>query len=80
MIWYRNSSTIVKVQELKDVSIYWNTESEIFIPTQVWDQSVDLQYGIFEIIEADIILSMMKDIFTNKVGMNSKYVIDPFTY
>ena len=54
-----NSSTIVKLQELKDLSCYWNSMSEMFIPTSVYDQSTDLRYGIFELIEADMILTMM---------------------
>lgn len=37
--------------------------SEMFIPTSVWDQSYDLEYGIFELIEADTIHEMMKDQF-----------------
>jgi hypothetical protein len=39
--------------------------SEMYIPTSVYDQSIDLTYGIFELIEADMILEMMKDIFTH---------------
>ena len=54
--------------------------SEMFIPTSVYDQSHDFQYGIFELIEADIVLGMMKDVFTQQVGMKSNYIIEPFTY
>jgi hypothetical protein len=43
--------------------------SEMFIPSSVWEQSNGLKYGIFELIEADIIHEMMKDMFNNKVGM-----------
>ena len=53
--------------------------SEMFIPTSVWDQSHELQYGVFELIEADLIHEMMKDIFTMSHGMSNSYVIDPFT-
>ena len=35
--------------------------SEMFIPTSVWDQAHQFEYGILELIEADMILSMMKD-------------------
>ena len=66
---YSNSSTIVKLQEIKNISVYWNSESEMFIPTSVWEQSMGLTYGVFELIEADIIHEMMKDIFQTKVGM-----------
>ncbi len=38
------------------MSLYWNSMSEMFIPNSVYDQSRDLRYGIFEVIEADMIL------------------------
>ena len=65
---------------MKNISLYWNSLSETFIPTSVWKQSFDLKYGIFELIEADMILEMMKDMFTNKVGMDNNYIIDPFSF
>ena len=57
-----------------------NSQSEMFIPTSVWDQSQDNKYGIFEVLEASILLEMMKDIFTSKVGMQSQYIVEPFNY
>ena len=75
-----NSSTIVKIQELQDISVYWNSFSEMYIPTSVWDQSRKLKYGIFEVMDATLILEMMKDMFTNKVGMQNQYIMDPITY
>ena len=54
--------------------------SEMFIPTSVYDQSTDSRYGIFEVIEADMILTMMQDIFSQKVGITNNYLIEPFTY
>lgn len=75
-----NSSTIVKLQEIRGLSIYWNTMSEMFVPTSVWDQSYELPYGIFELIEADIILQMMKDQFNQKVGMKNQFLVEPFSY
>ena len=45
--------------------------SEMFIPTSVWDQSHELEYGIFELIQADMILEMMKDAFNRKVGLEN---------
>jgi len=53
--------------------------SEMFIPNSVWESSLSLKYGIFELIEADIIHEMMKDIFTSKVGIVNNYLIDPFS-
>jgi hypothetical protein len=67
------------MQEIKNISLYWNSMSEMFIPTSVFDQSVGNLYGIFEFIEADLVHEMMKDIFAQKVGIHNSYVIDPFT-
>ena len=54
--------------------------SEMFIPTSVWDSCKGNKYGVFEVIEAELVLEMMKDIFTNKVGMQSSFLVEPFTY
>jgi len=51
----------------------------MYIPTSVYDQSHEFRYGVFELIEADLIHELMKDIFIKKIGMNNQYVIDPFT-
>ena len=59
-----NSSTILKLQEISNISFYWNSMSEMFIPTSVYEQAVGLPYGVFELLDASIILEMMKDIFT----------------
>ena len=75
-----NSSTIVKLQEIRKLCIYWNTMSEMFIPTSVWDQSYELEYGVFELIEADTIHEMMKDHFNQKVGMKNQFLLEPFSY
>ena len=51
----------------------------MFIPTSVLNQSHGLNYGVFEIIEADIIHEMMKDIFQSKVGIQNNFILDPFS-
>lgn len=51
----------------------------MFIPTSVWDQSFDNKFGVFELIDADMVLEMMKDIFVQKVGMQNSYIMDPMT-
>ena len=53
--------------------------SEMFIPTSVWEQSLNLQYGVFEILDASTILEMMKDIFMQKVGIQNNFLMDPFS-
>ena len=61
------------------MSFYWNSESETFIPNSVWESSLDLHYGVFELIEADIIHEMMKDIFQSKAGIQNNFILDPFS-
>ena len=51
----------------------------MFIPTSVWQQSLDLKFGVFEIIEADMLLEMMKDMFNTKLGIQNNYILDPFS-
>ena len=51
----------------------------MFIPTSVWDQSYEFRYGVFELIEADLILQMMQDIFQHRVGIENSYIVDPFS-
>jgi hypothetical protein len=69
----------VKIQEIKNISFYWNSMSEMFIPRSVWQQSTDFKYGVFELIEADLVHQMMKDIFINRIGIENNYLIDPFS-
>lgn len=35
----------------------------MFVPASVWDQSLHLPFGIFELMGADTVLEMMKDQF-----------------
>jgi hypothetical protein len=51
--------------EVKNISVYWNSMSHMFIPTSVWEGSSEYRYGIFELIDADSIHEMMKDIFSH---------------
>ena len=74
-----NSSTIIKLQEFKNISFYWNSMSEMFIPNSVWEQSINMQYGVFELIDASMIHEMMKDMFDSRVGMQNEFIIDPFS-
>ena len=52
----------------------------MFIPSSVWDQSRELTYGVFELIEANTILEMMQDVFTQRVGVQNSYFLEPLTY
>ena len=52
----------------------------MFIPNSIMESSKDLTNGIYELIDANTIHDMMKDIFTQKVGIVNNYLIDPFTF
>jgi hypothetical protein len=54
--------------------------SEQFVPTSVWEASHAFQYGVFELIPADTIHDMMKDIFTGRIKMDNTFLVDPFSF
>lgn len=54
--------------------------SEMFIPTSVYEQARQLNYGVFELIDAATIHEMMKDIFVKRHGIENNYVVDPFCF
>lgn len=54
--------------------------SEQFIPTSVWEGSRQFEYGVFELMPADTIHDMMKDIFSKNSKMENHYIVDPFSF
>ena len=46
--------------------VYWNSMSEMFIPTSLWEQTKDLEYRIFEAIAADDLFELMYEPFQVK--------------
>ena len=52
-----------KELHLKNTRVYWNSMSETFIPTSLWEQTKDLEYRIFEAIAADDLFSLMYEPF-----------------
>lgn len=47
-----------KELNVKNIKVYWNSMSEMFVPTSVWEQTRHLKFQIFEALEA----SFLKDI------------------
>lgn len=45
--------------------IYWNSMSETFVPTSLWEQTKDLEFRIFEAIAADDLYELMYEPFQN---------------
>jgi hypothetical protein len=66
--------------EIVKTSLYWNSLSETFIPHAVWEESKNLKYGIFEMIDADTVYEMMNDIFKKRMGLENSYLLEPFTF
>lgn len=54
----RPVNTVNKELSIKNIKFYWNSMSEIFIPTSLWEQTRTLKYQIFEAMDA----SFLKDI------------------
>lgn len=71
-----------KELHLKNTRVYWNSMSETFIPTSLWEQTKDLEYRIFEAIAADDLFSLMYEPFettTSKQYFSNKdQLILPF--
>lgn len=44
---------------MKNVRVYWNSMSEIFIPTSLWEQTRSMQYQIFEAMDASLLKEIM---------------------
>lgn len=76
----KNLSSIVKMQQIQDVGVYWNSKSEMIVPTSIWESSEHLEFGVFELIDADTIQSLMKDIFSHEFGLSHTFLVDPLTY
>ena len=62
-----NSYQAVHKNVISDnVRVYWNSMSEMFIPTSLWEQTKDLEYRIFEAIAADDLFELMYEPFQTK--------------
>lgn len=68
--------------EIKNSRVYWNSMSETFIPTSLWEQTKDLEQRIFEAIAADDLFELMFEPFQTKSGKqyfsNKDELILPF--
>ena len=65
--------------QIKNVKIYWNSMSEMFIPTSLWESTKHLQYQIFEAMDASQIHELMTDAFDPKGQLNNFYLLKPFS-
>lgn len=56
----RPQNTVIKELAVRNIKLYWNSMSEVFIPTSLWEQTRGLKYQIFEAMDA----SFLKEIMT----------------
>jgi Mg/Co/Ni transporter MgtE len=56
-------SSADKNLQFRNVRVYWNSLSEMFIPTTLWEQTQNQRYQIFEAMEASQIAQMMGSAF-----------------
>jgi hypothetical protein len=54
-----NSSTKNKELNIKNIKAYWNSMSEMFVPTSVYEQTRNLKYQIFEAMDASFLKEIM---------------------
>ena len=64
---------------VKNIRVYWNSLSEMIIPTSVYDQTKDLKFQIFEAIEASFIRDMMLESFSATSTQINHNLMHPFT-
>ena len=62
------SEVVDKQLDAFNTRMYWNSMSETFIPTSLWEQTKDLEYRIFEAISADDLFDLMYEPFQTRVG------------
>jgi hypothetical protein len=58
-----NSGLVEKLIDVFHARIYWNSMSETFVPTSLWEQTKDLEFRIFEAIAADDLYELMYEPF-----------------
>ncbi|CAI2370193.1 unnamed protein product [Moneuplotes crassus] len=73
---------VSKILDAKNIRSYWNSMSETFIPTSLWEQTKDLDNRIFEAIAADDLFELMYEPFESRSGKqyfsNKDELILPF--
>lgn len=70
---------MIKELSVKNIKLYWNSMSEIFIPTSLWEQTRHGQYQIFEAMDASFLKDIMVDAFKENSRMSYNYLLAPFT-
>ena len=53
-------ANLLKDFSIKGFRFYWNCLSEMFIPTSLWEQTADLKFQIFEALDAEHLIGLMK--------------------
>ena len=56
---FSNSKTVIKELAVKNIQVYWNSMSEMFVPTSLWEQTRDLKYQIFDAMDASFLKEIM---------------------
>ena len=75
----RPQNTVNKELSIKNVRVYWNSMSEIFIPTSLWEQTRGLKYQIFEAMDASFLKDIMLDAFKDHAKMQYTHLVAPFS-
>ena len=51
---------------MKNVRVYWNCLSEMYIPTSLWESTRHMKYQIFEAMDAQQLNELMVQVFTER--------------
>lgn len=53
-------SSLLKNLTVRGLRVYWNSLSEMFVPTSLWEQTRELKYQIFEALDAQQLIELMQ--------------------
>jgi hypothetical protein len=70
---------LIKEFIVKNIGFYWNSMSEMYIPSSLWEETRHLPFQIFEAMPASQLREIMIGIFTPEGRKNTNYLISPST-
>ena len=64
---------------MKNVRVYWNCLSEMYIPTSLWESTRHMKYQIFEAMDAQQLNELMVQVFTERGQSQFQFVLSNLT-
>jgi len=64
---------------IKNVKVYWNSMSEMFVPTSLWQQTKNNERQIFSALDPEFLKSIMVQAFYPERDETNFYLVEPFS-